>query len=39
MVNIRRRLDLIYGKDYSLGISDTDDTYEVILDIPLEGMR
>ena len=36
MANVRKRLDLIYGKDYTLGINETDDTYEVILDIPLE---
>lgn len=34
MANVRQRLDLIYGNDYSLGIHETDDTYEVILDIP-----
>lgn len=36
MVNVRQRLDLIYGDNYSLGINETEDTYEVILDIPLE---
>ena len=36
MANVRKRLDLIYGKDYTLGINETDDTYEVVLDIPLE---
>lgn len=36
MANVRKRLDLIYGKDYTLGINETDNTYEVILDIPLE---
>lgn len=36
MDNVRKRLDLIYGKDYTLGVNETDDTYEVILDIPLE---
>lgn len=35
MVNVRQRLDLIYGKNYSLTINDGEDTYEVILDIPL----
>jgi len=36
LVNVRRRLDLIFGKDYSLGVNETDKTYEVILDFPLE---
>ena len=36
MTNVRKRLDLIYGTSYTLGINETDDTYEVILDIPLE---
>jgi len=35
MTNIRQRLDLIYGNDYTLGNKETEDTYEVILDIPL----
>ena len=35
MVNVRQRLDLIYGDDYTLGINETDNSYEVILDIPL----
>ncbi|MBQ7419865.1 MAG: histidine kinase [Prevotella sp.] len=35
MVNVRQRLDLIYGENYSLTINDGADTYEVILDIPL----
>ena len=34
--NVRQRLDLIYGSNYSLNIEETDATYEVILDIPLE---
>lgn len=37
LTNVRQRLDLIYNEDYSLGINETDNTYEVILDIPLEG--
>ena len=36
MSNVRQRLDLIYNDDYSLGVNDTENTYEVILDIPLE---
>ena len=36
LANVRQRLDLIYHEDYSLGVNETDSTYEVILDIPLE---
>lgn len=36
LTNVRQRLDLIYADRYSLGVNETDDTYEVILDIPLE---
>jgi len=36
MQNVRHRLDLIYGDNYSLDILDGSDTYEVRLDIPLE---
>ena len=36
MANVRQRLDLIYGNDYSLDISETDNTYEVTLNIPLD---
>lgn len=32
--NIRRRLDLLYGEDYSLRISQADDRYSVTLIIP-----
>ncbi len=35
MTNVRRRLDLIYGADYTLDIHDGDTDYEVVLDIPL----
>ena len=35
LTNIRRRLDLIYGSNYSLTINETDDTYNVYLEIPL----
>ena len=35
MANVRQRLDLIFGNDYTLGTNETDNTYEVILDIPL----
>ncbi len=37
MTNVRQRLDLIFGSDYTLDISDAADVYEVKLDIPLEG--
>ena len=36
MANVRQRLDLIYGSDYSLKVNETNDTYEVELDIPTE---
>lgn len=36
MENTRKRLDLIYGSDYSLDIDDKEDTYSVKLDIPLK---
>ena len=36
MANIRQRLNLIYGSNYSLGFNETADTYEVMLDIPLD---
>ena len=32
--NIRRRLSLLYGTDYTLSIDDTGGTYEVLLVIP-----
>jgi len=35
MTNVHRRLDLIYGADYTLDIHDGDTDYEVVLDIPL----
>ena len=36
MANVRQRLELIYGSNYSLNINETDNAYEVVLDIPLE---
>jgi len=35
LANARQRLDLIYGNDYTLDIQDGDDTYEVLLLLPL----
>lgn len=32
--NVTKRLELIYGTDYSLDITDGDDTYDVLLDLP-----
>ena len=32
--NVTKRLELIYGNDYSLDINDGDDTYDVMLDLP-----
>ena len=34
--NLRKRLDLLYGENYSLNIEDQDDTYTVNLIIPYE---
>jgi sensor histidine kinase YesM len=33
--NVKQRLDLIYGKDYTLDIKDDPDVYSVSLSIPL----
>ncbi|MEQ9300213.1 MAG: histidine kinase [Cyclobacteriaceae bacterium] len=33
--NVKRRLELLYGEDYHLQILDEQDTYLVILDIPI----
>lgn len=33
--NVKRRLDLIYGEDYSLQITDGEDTYKVRLCLPV----
>jgi len=35
LTNVRQRLDLIYGEDYTLSIDDRTDTYNVELEIPL----
>lgn len=32
--NVTKRLELIYGNDYSLDISDNDTTYDVMLNLP-----
>lgn len=32
--NVTKRLELIYGNDYSLDINDEDDSYDVLLDLP-----
>ena len=36
MSNVRQRLDLIFGQDYTLDVIDGDEVYEVRLDIPLD---
>lgn len=36
MKNVRQRLDILYGRDYTLDIRETETTFEVTLDIPLE---
>jgi two-component sensor histidine kinase len=35
LTNVRQRLDLIYGEDYTLSIDDRSKTYDVELEIPL----
>ena len=32
--NVTKRLELIYGSDYSLDITDGEDTYDVLLNLP-----
>ena len=32
--NVTKRLELIYGDDYSLDIKDEATTYDVLLDLP-----
>ena len=32
--NVSKRLELIYGNDYSLDITDGDETYDVLLNLP-----
>lgn len=34
--NVRQRLELLYDDDYTLDISDSEKTYEVKLDIPMQ---
>ena len=36
LVNVRKRLDLLFGNTYTLYVSDTLDTYRVELIIPLK---
>ena len=36
LVNVRKRLDIIYGKNYIFDIKDIDNTYRVNLNIPLD---
>jgi two-component sensor histidine kinase len=33
--NVTKRLELIYGNDYSLDINDGDNDYDVLLDLPI----
>ena len=33
--NVTKRLELIYGSDYSLDITDGEDTYDVLLNLPV----
>ena len=34
LTNVSKRLELIYGSDYSLDIKDEEDTYDVLLNLP-----
>lgn len=34
LTNVTKRLELIYGNDFSLDINDGEDTYDVLLDLP-----
>lgn len=34
--NVTKRLELIYGNDYSLDINDNEDTYDVLLNLPVK---
>ncbi|MDO4930559.1 MAG: histidine kinase [Bacteroidales bacterium] len=36
LANVKRRLTLIYGKDYTLDIRSNEDEYYVVLDMPLK---
>ena len=36
MANVRQRLDIIFGNNYTLNVNETANTYEVTLDIPME---
>lgn len=38
LINTRKRLDLIFGRDYSLDIKDGEDDYRVKLDIPVKSI-
>ena len=33
--NVTKRLELIYGEDYNLDIKDEEETYDVLLDLPV----
>ena len=35
LANVKKRLDLLYGKNYTLEIKDNTETYNVELNIPL----
>jgi len=36
LANVKQRLDIIFGKEYTLDIQDNSDTYEVLLLLPLD---
>ena len=39
LANIRQRLNLLYGDNYTLDLEDSPDTYEVLLLLPLAPLR
>ena len=39
LANIRQRLNLLYGDNYTLDLEDGPDTYEVLLLLPLTPLR
>ena len=39
LANVKQRLELLYGKNYTLELEDGDNSYEVMLLLPLEKMN
>lgn len=36
LANVRQRLSMIYNNNFTLDVNETDNTYEVVMDIPLD---